>query len=147
MFNWFRRKLNKPEESPTVAPLTKIEAETGAETGAVEAPVESVTATEQEKQLDGASQADYLNWAKSAYKNIQARKEQAAAAPAEPDTTSAENIAVADVDPGVEEIASPIAAIEPEPAPEPAIASPETDLDPEPVVSEAVILEPVETQL
>ena len=85
MFNWFRRKLSKPEEEKTqeVAPEAP-------------SPDVSTAETETETQPSETSQEDYLTWAKTAYKNIQQRKE---ATPEETkeEVTATETEPVADV--------------------------------------------------
>lgn len=168
MFNWFRRKLNKPEESPAIAPPSEVES--------VETPAESLAPEEEQpEQSESTSQEDYLNWAKSAYKNIQARKEQTAETPLEPAVppetesvtaiapeTEAEVVepAIAEPEPVTEvaaivetEKVSPIEEeVEPvealvelaEPGLETAIAESEPEPEPEPVPEVAAIIETAE---
>ncbi|MEA5532638.1 signal recognition particle-docking protein FtsY [Crocosphaera sp. XPORK-15E] len=61
MFNWFRRKTSQPEQEQTATPAP--------ETTSPPTP-EPETVTEEK------TQEDYLTWAKTAYKNIQQRKDE-----------------------------------------------------------------------
>ena len=63
MFNWFRRKLAKPEQDQKQEPSLET---TPPQTPTPEADTETTN----------TSQEDYLNWAKTAYQNIQQRKDQ-----------------------------------------------------------------------
>jgi fused signal recognition particle receptor len=67
MFNWFRRQRvnpDRPEEEKQPA---------------VETPVESTPAVEEAPPATATGQEDYLNWAKTAFKNIQQKKAAEAA--------------------------------------------------------------------
>lgn len=80
MFNWFRRKFGTSETPEEQAPTLDNQAVT--ETATPEADSESEAATAQDDE--------YLNWAKTAFKNIQQRqseekKETSEVTPAEPE--------------------------------------------------------------
>ena len=95
MFNWFRRKSNNPEQAAEVAPSTQTES--------VEAPE---TTDEEERSSENKPQEEYLNWAKSAFKNIQARKAQSIESEQEAEPITPELIAE-------ESIATGLIALEP----------------------------------
>lgn len=64
MFNWFRRKTPPSDVPPEVAPPPEVQAD------------EPLPEKQSETEETGAVAPDaYLEWAKSAFKNIQARKE------------------------------------------------------------------------
>lgn len=135
IFDWFRRKTtDKPPETPkpTVeAPKVEEKAEDTA-AGATETPTE----------------IDYLAWAKTAYKNVQEQKQQAAtpepvadvapeSPPAEPEVEETTEAAIADQDPAEEEIVVEEIAETPELTAEPIEAAPEIE-------SETIESEPIE---
>ncbi|ACK67710.1 signal recognition particle-docking protein FtsY [Rippkaea orientalis PCC 8801] len=64
MFNWFRRKAETPAQPQTEEPLSEQQ---GTQPEATEPPTS--------EEAPPNTQEDYLNWAKSAYKNLQQRKE------------------------------------------------------------------------
>lgn len=70
MFNWFRRKTNKTESEQ------------------VSEPVEQPKTPEVEPSEEQKGQEDYLNWAKTAYKNIQQRQT--------PSPSESEEVAITD---------------------------------------------------
>lgn len=85
MFNWFRRQFGKDNPSPEFAPPEIAEVSTespGENLGGVEkaeiltedSPEESEPIAELDQDQPTANPDDYLNWAKTAYQNIQARK-------------------------------------------------------------------------
>ncbi|MGF1538973.1 MAG: signal recognition particle-docking protein FtsY [Pleurocapsa sp.] len=80
MFNWFRRKAtNQPDSSPTT-PETQ--------------PEVTITDETAESETPGVAQADYLAYAKAAYKNIQQRKQEVPQQPTESETEKSEVEAV-----------------------------------------------------
>ncbi len=70
MFNWFRRKINKTESEQ------------------VSEPTEQTQTPEVEPSEEKSDQDDYLNWAKTAYKNIQQRQTPSTSQPEETETAS-----------------------------------------------------------
>lgn len=70
MFNWFRRKINKTESEQ------------------VSEPTEQAKTPEAEPSAEPNDQEDYLNWAKTAYKNIQQRQTPSTSQPEEREASS-----------------------------------------------------------
>lgn len=145
MFNWFRRKLNKPEESPETAPPTEAGLAAKPVDQSIEAAAESLATEEPAAQPTASSQEDYLNWAKSAFKNIQARKEQTVETPIEPDVfLDIEPVAAIapETKPAPElpptSLSASLETIEPEPTPD--VTAPLTEEAPEPVILEPVAI-------
>jgi fused signal recognition particle receptor len=105
VFDWFRRKFDKPE-SESVTDTEQI-AEPIAE-----AEAELVVPAAEPPTVSEEVATDYLAWAKAAYQNIQ-QQELAAVAVVEPE---AEPVNVADIDANADEIESETSssAIEPE---------------------------------
>ncbi|MBE9204272.1 signal recognition particle-docking protein FtsY [Synechocystis salina LEGE 06099] len=115
MFNWFRRQFGKDNTAPESAPpegaevspelapeVMQAEAESPSEEDAQK--VELATAAPEEPSPTTANPEDYLQWAKTAYQNIQARKAETVAPPDSPTETTVEektetNEAEADVIP------------------------------------------------
>ena len=107
MFNWFRRQFgdsSKTEQAPVTPESTPI---------AEESPqVEEVT-QETETSADNGQDA-YLEWAKSAYKNIQERKSQSEETVATDETEQVESSVAEELLETPEPIAEEPVAIEPE---------------------------------
>ncbi|MEA5510678.1 signal recognition particle-docking protein FtsY [Crocosphaera sp. UHCC 0190] len=61
MFNWFRRKISQPEQEQPATPAPETT---------------SPPTSEPETVTEEKTQEDYLTWAKTAYKNIQQRKDE-----------------------------------------------------------------------
>jgi fused signal recognition particle receptor len=85
MFNWFRRKFDDKDTSEEKKSSDRQEATQGQETSTDT----DDTQTETKLATPTTSQEDYLTWAKTAYQNIQQRKEQAT----ETETARAESAA------------------------------------------------------
>jgi fused signal recognition particle receptor len=124
-FNWFQRSYEEPKEPDPNAENAEATPETAPE----EAP---------------ASPEDYLNWAKAAYQNIQARQAQVG-----PQTAESEDTAIAEAEPvaiAAESVETePTASTEVEPVEvEPVEVEP---VEAEPVEAEPVEVEPVEADL
>ncbi len=90
MFNWFRRQFGKDTSSPESAPpevaevATESDPEVEAQVEEPEAPTEDQpeepeSTSELGQDQTTANPDDYLNWAKTAYQNIQARKAETTA--------------------------------------------------------------------
>jgi fused signal recognition particle receptor len=91
MFNWFRRqRVNPPEETPQPPASTPTEEPTPA--------TETTTST-------GTSQEEYLNWAKTAFKNIQQKKATETAEVATEPVPEAEPVAIEEKTEEITEIA------------------------------------------
>jgi fused signal recognition particle receptor len=122
VFDWFRRKFDKPEsESESVTDTEQI-AEPIAEEEA-----ELVVPTAEPEPASEDVATDYLAWAKAAYQNIQ-QQELAAVAVVEPEV---EPVAVAIIDPTDDlEPESTSSAIEPEPIdPEPELSAADSEIE------------------
>jgi fused signal recognition particle receptor len=117
VFNWFRRQFSDRSQEPEVEDTQQAQEQPEVEPAASEAT--------QEQSQEVA--ADYLNWAKAAYKNIQQQQSQVEEAPTEeeeeeesPSEDLAQNPAVADMvtvpetatEPTETETAKPLAAEE-----------------------------------
>jgi fused signal recognition particle receptor len=112
VFDWFRRKFDKPEsesESESVTDTEQI-AEAIAEEEA-----ELVVPTAESEPASEEVATDYLAWAKAAYQNIQ-QQEAAAVAVAEPEPET-DPVVVETLDPNADEIEAEATSlgIEPEP--------------------------------
>jgi fused signal recognition particle receptor len=121
VFDWFRRKFDKPEsESESVTDTEQI--------------AEPIAEEEEELVVPAAEPApaseevatDYLAWAKAAYQNIQ-QQEAAAVAVVEPEP---EPVAVETIEPSADEVEaeSTSSAIEPEPI-EPELAESDSEIE------------------
>ena len=95
MFNWFRRQFGKDNAAPESAPPegTEVSAELAPEViqAETESPSEEdaqktelATPTPEQPNSDNANPDDYLQWAKAAYQNIQARKAETVTPPESP---------------------------------------------------------------
>ena len=107
MFNWFRRQFgdsSKTEQAPVTPESTPIAEESS--------QVEEVT-QETETSADNGQDA-YLEWAKSAYKNIQERKSQSEETVATDETEQVESSVAEELLETPEPIAEEPVAIEPE---------------------------------
>lgn len=134
MFNWFRRQFGKDntapesappegaEVSPELAPEV-IQAETESPSEEDSQTTELAAPTPEEPSSDTANPDDYLQWAKAAYQNIQARKAETVSPP--------ESAAAITVEAGIEETAEEI-VVAPESdqatATEADLPSPETEI-------------------
>ncbi|ANV88841.1 signal recognition particle-docking protein FtsY [Picosynechococcus sp. PCC 7117] len=107
MFDWFRRKTTDKSQDTSEPTVTEKQVP--------ESPTEEAAAPEPE--TPSTPEIDYLNWAKSAYKNIQAKKGIETTETPQPEAT----------EPQEPELESTPAETEPEtPAPEPTAEAPET---------------------
>jgi fused signal recognition particle receptor len=68
MFNWFRRQFGSSEQPQ--------EQQQASQTPTEAQPAETETVDEQQEEKTDAAQDEYLNWAKTAYQNIQKRKDK-----------------------------------------------------------------------
>ncbi|ANV91998.1 signal recognition particle-docking protein FtsY [Picosynechococcus sp. PCC 8807] len=126
MFDWFRRKTTDKSQDTSEPTVTEKQVP--------ESPPEEAAAPEPE--TPSTPEIDYLNWAKSAYKNIQEKKGIETTETPQPEAT----------EPQEPELESTPAETEPEtPAPEPTAEAPETieEIVPQPEApAEAVPPEP-----
>jgi fused signal recognition particle receptor len=126
MFNWFRRKFDDKDasEEKKSSDLAFSEALRGAAAPAKRDRQEATqgqetstdtddTQTETKLATPTTSQEDYLTWAKTAYQNIQQRKEQATETPRTEQTATTESAPIAATELESEEEAIPTVATSP----------------------------------
>lgn len=134
MFNWFRRQFGKDNTAPESAPPEGAEVSPELAPEVIQAETESPSEEDsqttelaapppEEPSSDTANPDDYLQWAKAAYQNIQARKAETVSPP--------ESAAAITVEAGIEETAEEI-VVAPESdqatATEADLPSPETEI-------------------
>ncbi len=120
VFDWFRRKFDKPESESEAVTDTEQIAEP-----IVEEEAELVVPVSEPEPASEEVATDYLAWAKAAYQNIQ-QQEAAAVAVVEPES---EPVAVEIIDPDAGSIAELVdSAIEPEPI-EPELAESDSEIE------------------
>lgn len=89
MFNWFRRQFGKDNTAPESAPPAEVEVNAELAPEVIQAETESPSEEDAQKaelaapppeepSSGAANPEDYLQWAKAAYQNIQARKAETA---------------------------------------------------------------------
>src|SRR4028118_1400053 len=83
VFNWFRRQFSDRSQEPEVEDTEQAQEQPEVEPAASEAT--------QEQSQEVA--ADYLNWAKAAYKNIQQQQSQVEEAPTQGEESPTEDLA------------------------------------------------------